>query len=519
MFVANRLPSWFQPSRWGDATFTGVISLSFLGLALLGVWRHEMWSDELMFWMMARDNHTWGDLLYTLRFEYMHPFLWGVLLHGLSRLTRSPLAMQLFHITIATGCVILLCQRSPLPRWQKALISFGYFFIYEYSVISRNYGLGVLVMFAICSLFATRRRSYLILAGLLALLANVNFYSRMTAIALTALLILEWWRDRREQKTVPTWNLALSLGIVGLGLLLSAMQNIPPDTGTSGSILGAGPRWGTIVSAIANLWRAFFPMPGLSLRFWNSNLIDDGYGAALAWIPLGFSVALFSRRPLILFLYLFNLSEIILFHSLWTGLMRHLGHIFILFIVCLWLSPQFPGRSPQLEALSPARFPRWAWWQQSAPRFVGVVLVVQVIAGAYAYGMDLVHPFSQAKLVAQWVRQNRLETATIAGALDVFTQSVSGHLDLPIFYPERQRLGTYISSDNQAQRLLAPDLLARVTQSATTEPVILVLTSPLPEGIFPSPPWRLEPLPSLPPAIVKVENYSLYRLQRQSGGG
>jgi hypothetical protein len=422
--------------------------------------------------------------------------------------------MQLLHILIATGTVFLLMQYSPFTRGQKTLLVCGYFFVFEYSLISRNYGLGVLLIFLFCVLFSTRNRSYLPLAIVLAVLANVNFYSRMTAIALLALLILESILAIATGK--PTlqrkWDIGGSLLIVAGGLLLSAVQNIPPPAQAGSlSVLSQGIKLNQVVSAIANLWRAYFPMPGLTLRFWNSNIIDDGFAAALSWIPLGFSIALFYRRPLILFLYLFNLTEILLFHSLWTGLMRHIGHIFILFIACLWLSDEIPPSGAE----QPSRYPILRFFDRYRTQFVTVVLIVQVIAGAYAYTMDLFHPFSEAKAVAQSLRRQHLDRSFIAGGLDVFTQSVSGYLDQPIFYPERDRPGTYISSDNSSQRLSPQQYLERVARQPGIEKAVLVLNFPLQEPLPSFPGWTLQELARFDRGIVKVENFYLYQFQRQ----
>ncbi|MDX2243969.1 MAG: hypothetical protein NW224_25105 [Leptolyngbyaceae cyanobacterium bins.302] len=509
----NRVTPWWAGQLKQDWKFATLVSSAFFLLALVGVLRHELWSDEIMFWMMARDNQTLSELVTTLRFEYMHPWLWGILLYGISRFTRDPVAMQVLHILIATANVFLLCRFAPLPRWQKLLLSFSYFLFYEYSIISRNYGFGVLVIFLFCTLFPTRKQRYWVLAGILALMANVNFFSRLTAIALAAMLAVEWLRDRRQEKAqLQPWDIILSVLIFAVGMVLSVVQNIPPvHSGGVGGFFPGGGRLGLVVSAIATVWKSYFPMPGIALRFWNSNLIDDGFAAALSWIPLGFSIALFYRRPLILFLYLFNLTEIVLFHSLWAGLLRHYGHIFILFIVCLWLAQNY---TPEPTEAPAPRNPVWRFFQRYQSQFLGVVLAVQVIAGFYAYTMDWVHPFSQARLVAQFVRQENLQNYFIAGAIDSFTQSVSGHLDQPIFYPERKRLGTYISSDNRAERLNSQLLLARVAEAATSDQALLVLNKPLDTPIPTIPNWGIQPLPGLQPAIVKVENYYLYLFQR-----
>lgn len=492
-----------------DRAFTLVVSLVFFLLVYVGILHHELWSDELMFWMMARDNATLSDLFATLKFEYMHPYLWGIVLFVLSRFSRNPLMMQMFHILVATGCVALLCQFAPFTRFQKLLLSFGYFFSFEYSLISRNYGLGVLVIFWFCVLFRSRSRSYIPLACVLAVMANVNFYSRMTAIALAATLIVERVRDRAwaEKISQRQREILISVLILAAGLLLSVIQNIPPNTGAS---TGLALRPQGVVSAIANLWKAYVPMPGLALRFWNSNILDDGTAAALSWIPLGFSLALFHRRPLVLFLYLFNLTEILLFHSLWTGLMRHIGHVFILFIVCLWLSNEVPALPESTDRSNRL----WSFFNRYQTQFVSVVLAVQLIAGSYAFGMDFFNPFSQAKAVAQFIQRENLGDRFIAGSIDVFTQSVSGHLDQPIFYPERDRLATYISSDNTAQRLNPDQLLVRVSQAKGSDNALLVLNTPLPKPLKSISNWGLQELATFNRGIVKVENYYLYLFQR-----
>jgi hypothetical protein len=148
-------------------------------------------------------------------------------------------------------------------------------------------------------------------------------------------------------------------------------------------------------------------------------------------------------------------------------------------------------------------------------QFVTVVLVVQVIAGVYAYTMDLFHPFSEAKAVAQYLRRQQLDRSFIAGGIDVFTQSVSGHLDQPIFYPERDRMGTYISSDNSSQRLSPQQYLDRVVRQPGVEKAVFVLNFPLQEPLPSLPGWNLQELARFDRGIVKVENFYLYQFEKR----
>ncbi len=70
-----------------------------------------------------------------------------------SRITSSPLGMQVLHLIIATCSVYVFLKYSPFTRTTKLLFIFGYFPCYEYAVLSRSYALGVLGLFSFCALF------------------------------------------------------------------------------------------------------------------------------------------------------------------------------------------------------------------------------------------------------------------------------------------------------------------------------------------------------------------------------
>ncbi|MCY7390909.1 MAG: hypothetical protein LH647_05230, partial [Leptolyngbyaceae cyanobacterium CAN_BIN12] len=118
-----------------------------------------------------------------------------------------------------------------------------------------------------------------------------------------------------------------------------------------------------------------------------------------------------------------------------------------------------------------------------------------------------------AQLIRSQLRSQPGEPRLVAGAIDVFTQSVSGYLDQPIFYPERDRLGTYISSDNRALRPTGQDLVAIVTKTPGGDNSLLVLNKPL-DPVPQIPNWSLTEIVRFHRAIVRVENYTLYSLRR-----
>jgi hypothetical protein len=147
---------------------------AFFALGLILLLHHEMWQDEWQAWLIARDSPSLAALFRNLRYEG-HPGLWHLGLFLVSRLTPSPRGMQVLHLLVATGAVYLFLNYAPFTRLEKLLFIFGYFPLYEYCAISRNYGLGVLGLFAFCALYcAPPPRRYLLLAFTLLLLCQTS---------------------------------------------------------------------------------------------------------------------------------------------------------------------------------------------------------------------------------------------------------------------------------------------------------------------------------------------------------
>jgi hypothetical protein len=131
--------------------FIVTASLVFLCLGLFGIARHEMWRDEIDAWMAARNSSSVLELLSNVRYNG-HPLLWYLILYILSHFTNSLFCMQALHLIIAFFSVFIFLSYSPFSRLQKVLFSFGYFPFYEYAIKSRNYGIGIFLIFLLCAI-------------------------------------------------------------------------------------------------------------------------------------------------------------------------------------------------------------------------------------------------------------------------------------------------------------------------------------------------------------------------------
>lgn len=136
----------------GTKRYAIFLTAAFLVICGFAITQHEMWRDEIQAWLLARDSASLSDLFRNLKYDG-HQGLWHLILMPLARITTSPAIMQFTHLLIASTTVYLTAGYSPFSRLQKFLIVFGYFYCYEYALISRNYGLGVLFITLFCVLF------------------------------------------------------------------------------------------------------------------------------------------------------------------------------------------------------------------------------------------------------------------------------------------------------------------------------------------------------------------------------
>ena len=443
--------------------FTSLLIFSFFVLGFIGILNHELWQDEMQAWMIARDSSSITELFKNLKYEG-HTALWYLCLRFLNSFTHNPLAMQFFHLILATINIAIFVVFSPFNKLQKLLFTFGYFPFYEYNIISRNYNLGVLLFFSFCALFPFRRKSYFPLAIILALLAHTNIFSLIIAIVLQLTLLL-------EIIIVPN---SISLKrrdiagfiIVAIGIIGAIVQLRPPTSGVQGNLIAPDTTvWQTIfaqisdinrlIELISNVWKAYFPIYQFSsltesiilivlsiilfsvtfknlierptikflylsitilfviiLAFDKSNrfLILEVIntpallGSLVSLAILFFLGSWFIQQPVILFLYISGTLGIFLFTYpiYYSDNLRH-SHFFLLFLVCLWLQE---GKNYTRYLTKPSN----AIIAQYKEQVVTLIFLIHLITGVTTYTNDLIRPFSMSKVTSSYIESANLDT-------------------------------------------------------------------------------------------------------------
>jgi glycosyltransferase involved in cell wall biosynthesis len=370
-------------------------------LLAVGMAKHEMWADEFHSWNISKGSGSYLQLIANRRFEG-HPPGWYTLLWTLSKFTHRVVFVQVLQWLIAVTAIFLILFRSPLPTRARVLIPFGYYFLWEFGVFSRNYTTAILLAFCVC-LIMRRQFSYkaILYYLLLFCLSNIHMLGLLLAVSLHGYFLLLQWEERPRRVQLagsagPGLGGSALLRLAGSALLglfavLPAVYFIlpPADSQLNLSVLSHGASAYHFSTIYEMPIRAFLPLPAWwKEHFWNSHfLLASGNGFIKSAIaPIGFLLLFFvffclwkDKKSVALFAINLVLSFIVslFFFSLLNA--RYSGFVYISFLVAYWL--YCAGRPVADKWLS----------------LVNLLLIAQLAGGAFAYVQDLQRPFSYSK--------------------------------------------------------------------------------------------------------------------------
>ena len=316
------------------------VFLIYIAVVTVSIFYHELWGDELHSWNIAKASISFSDLISNTRYEG-HPPLWYSILWIVSKFTHDVTAIQWVQLIIAISIAFLILFASPFPFVTRMLIPFGYFFLYEYGVFSRNYAIGILCAFCICTILCENFKNKIFWYYIfLFLLANTHLLALALATGFHFYFLL---RNQRKGTMVTH-------AVIGLLVLIPSAYFIFPPHDSS---LGTGfwlQRWGAdqLSSIVKAPVRAFIPLPAWwNYHFWNTEFLVEAQArwSFLKWIIglfsavlLFFTINIFRKDRKSLFFYLsvltiiFFLSVIIPFANA-----RQVGFMFIGFLSAYWL--------------------------------------------------------------------------------------------------------------------------------------------------------------------------------------
>ena len=462
------------------SAFSLILTTAFLVIGGIGAIHHEMWRDEIQAWLLARDSNGPIDLLKHMKYEG-HPPFWHLLLMPLTWITHAPESMQVLHLLIAAITVFLFARYSPFTPLQKILFPFGYFVLYEYGIVCRNYGIGLLLICIFCILFQDRYQRIIPISIYLFLASHTSVHALIIVICIAIGLGFEFIFKRKQlinNEDIIEKQIWIGFGIIGFGILTSVLQlNPPPDTG-----FAVG--WKTnfdlnhLKNVIKIITRAYFPIPANQMHFWGSRWLEQ-FPIIQNW-NLGISIAILTwtiisllRKPTALFIYMSAMLGLLLFfYTKYFGGMRHHGFLFIAFLMATWISHD----CDQTILFKP--FNNLCHrWEKSLYPILSLILVVHAFAGIRAVRLDQEHIFSHGKQTAQHIIGQSMNFMPIIGDIDYAVSTVVGYLEYPkqVYYMRGNRSGSFVRWDNKRVNSVSDEQVIQKAKDLQKDQVLIIL--------------------------------------------
>ncbi|MDB9525267.1 hypothetical protein PN498_04650 [Oscillatoria sp. CS-180] len=505
--MAHRFPRWLV----GIYTSPWAAIAIFAVLGFIATLHHTLWRDEMNVWLVVRDSPSFAALIENIHYDRAHPGLWHLAVAALHSLFKAPVAMQLFHWLLGVSSLVLFWRYSPFSQLQKWLFTFGYLPFYEYLLIARNYALGMFLLFALCTLWPTRRRAYWPIAGLIALLANSHVYALWIAIALSLTLAFEILFDTKLRRN---WLDLLGSGLlILLGCAVSLYFILPPSD-VANSALGETFFYfdlDRLMRTIGRFFAGYYTVIPNSKR-----TIDVTVCALIAIAACLLTLLRLIKKPYALTFYGLANSLILGFTyvQFMPRFIRHFGNLYLVLLAALWLAPSYSTSTALTR-----RLPSLEKWEIHSQRWFRYMILTTLLfhlgGGLYRFSADLAVPNSAGRAAAAYIRKAGLQNEFIVGSRDAEMAPLSGYLGRSLYYPERQALGSYtLFFKGDRQDVDQGEVLRQVTRLLSEHPRILLVLSD--ELAVSAPELIIESLASFERS--QNEQYYLYWVKATANG-
>jgi hypothetical protein len=518
----RRSPGKSDP-RISEVRFAWGVTVLFVAACLVGMLNHAMWRDELYAWCVALASRDLVDLIDN-RGHDGHPALWFTMVYLLTKLSDTPFIMQMVHLVIAAVVIYVFARFSPFTRFEKFLFCFGYFPLFEYGIIARNYALGILLVFLFCFAHERRKTTYLPLAAILSLMAQVNVYAAILAVSLAVYLVIDGIRHFAGSTMLSTRvkaDVCLSTALFVASMLFVTWHVMPPRE------FGSAVHWERIInpraliSSLTIVWNSYVPVPDpCTASFWNTNLWHAGYArfgsvvpaiiVAVSVLLVGIASCCFVTRPAVLGAYWSGTVAVWLFTVLvYPGALRHHGHLFILLIACCWLM-DYRGTEGTADKHRSAICRRLS---HCGRKLFVPMLVVHFGVGIWAYTLGMVYPFSNATSTAHFISKQQSPTTVVVYPYGL-GQGLPMVLGRPVYFLPQGSYGNFLRYDRNGSGGASCSEILRLVAGIIDEKheeVLLVLNRPL--GCD-APDLNIVPEARFIGGIVEDEDGFVYRVRR-----
>jgi hypothetical protein len=455
----------------------------WFGVVSFLAWTHLVWRDEVRALSLALQGDTVFAMLKGLHGEG-HPAIWYLLLRAGHALVPRPEVLLLVSILVAAGAMLILVLRAPFSLPFLALFLLTRFSLYELSVMARNYGISMLLLFLFAVFYERHRDRGCVLGVLLFLLANCNVPSAL----LVGGLLIFWFVDilfgeaANRPRNIRIFLCNTALAVLGV---VTCFITIFPTFNDSVVFDPHGITFKMLIQGICLPSIQFMDscrLPGADRLARIIPLLGKPLTVFKSLILFGSTLGLIRRTGAFLAALATLIGFSLYFAIVYPGAYRHQS-LWLVFIACMyWLAAP---RNAQTEPPSPVPLTSFAGRLSTAGTALFVVVVLLQL------------PFSARKMIGNVMApiaalDNRshnvssiftghpdLKQAVVIADPDYLLETLPYYVSNPTYLMREQRYGNIVHFTRKAQlELSLGDVLtnARRLRQEAGRPVVILLS-------------------------------------------
>lgn len=453
-------------------------------LVLLGLWtigtlylvsRHVMWADEVRALSISLQGDNVIEMLRSLQGEG-HPALWYLLLRGAHTIVPVNEVLPATAWLAAFAAMLILVLKSPFRLGTIALIMFGAFGLFEFAVTARNYGIAMLLLFAIAWLYPRCRDKGIVIGAALALLCNTNVHAAFFAAGLLGFWLIEITSEEGIRWTRKHRVFVVNAAVATIGAVFCFIAVYPPAQDAVVRLPADGITLGLVLDAVTSLDELF------------ASLLPPQFGehpiatAVLTVLLLGALLGL-TRSPGAIIAAATAMIAVQLFMQLvYLGSYRHTALFLVYLVTLYWLVAT--GRGGHWPARIDARLGRIA--RLGAIAFTGL-LVLQLPLSIALLRLDAAGvPDSRSYDLSRLIHEQGLTESPIIANADVIMEPLPYYTPNPLWLLRENRFGKVVRFTRSARDQLDLNVLLEEAEKLHRDfdrPVIILMQYRLEPGI------------------------------------
>ena len=424
-----------------------ILFLAWLALVAWLTSSHVFWRDEVRAFSLALSGSNYAEMLRAVHGEG-HPALWYLILRTGHDLFPFREVLPVTGLVIGIAAMAILTFFSPFRTAIVAAIIFSVYGAFDFVVMSRNYGISALVMFALAAVYQ-RVRNSLAFGLLLALLCNTNVPSCLLAAAFLFFRFVEMLTDGSKPSRRDWLVFGGNALLAAFGAYLCFITVYPTfnDQAVSRNFDQFG-----VAKVISALVDAQWGFAHLAFDFLPAPFDEVPFNAIL----LALSCLTFIRRPAALAASICALIALkLFFYFVYFSSYRHEILYFIFLLSLCWMVANGAGGAWRDRQ----------WYSRAELMGVGVFLILLLVQTGRL--LNPVHmqlngiPDSRSADVATLLKRPGLSGAIVMGDPDTMLEPLPYYTDNPIWLLRQRRFGRVVPLSTKGRHDLSmADVLA-----------------------------------------------------------